>query len=220
MVVAMNYKKRISVVLLAVAVLLSFSVSLHAEKYKIIHITNGGSVIIGGVKKKKNDTFDDTEKISWSNGILKLHIKNVRTGREEHFALAELIKNKERTIQEANNRLARLATKGQFSNNQRDLFLVDSIHIKADEVRENLHTIAEWVTIKGDTISSPVYRTSNNLFYIITSSIYQGQIPPDSILLTIRQFNADRSYNNLVYRDLKVFHIPFKEKVKKRKKYK
>lgn len=216
----MKTKKMKSAVLLAFA--LSFSVSLHAEKYKIVKIEQGSSIIIGGVKKKENDTFDDTEKIDWSNNAwIRIHIKCIRTGREEFHNLGELIINKDKTIKEANQRMAKLAAKGRSGVYQRNYCLSDSVHIQAyDEEMENVQTIAEWVTIKGDTISSPVYRTSDNRHYIITSSIYQGQTPPDSILLTIRQISADRNYNNLVYRDLKVFHIPYKEKVNKRKKHK
>ena len=197
-----------------------FSASLNAEKYRIKKIVGCSSIIIGGVKKKKGDIFNDTEKITYG-AARKLYVICVKTGQEKTWVLKELDKYKIRTIEEEDIRLASLATKSQFSIKQREYFLVDSIHIPAYEVRENQYAITEWITINGDTISAPINRTSDKLFYIVTSSIYNDLTPPDSILLTIREINKTNGYNNPIYRNLKVFFdIPSSPKMRKKKKKK
>jgi len=198
-------------------VALFLSASLNAEKYKISLIENGSSVVIGGKKLKKNDVFDSEDRVSWQKFWLRIHAKSIRSGRERVFLVAELMMKGMHSLQEAMQGTTQLATKGQSVAGQQDYFLMASIHIPAGDVNSNLQEVAEWKTGDGQLCSTPLYRTPDNRFYIVTPDIYKGHTPPDSLFLTIRRLDAQGSFEEPLFKDLKVFYVEPKKTRKKKK---
>lgn len=190
------------------------SVGSMAERYTIVFL-NTPSVKIGGNLLKLGDSFDDQEIISWTDNdkqmmkvkdgkgrvykITRRGFKKYEKGNASIKSLAEFLIHEQY-----------LGTRDKDSRKhytEQEFYLTDTLHFQTFSEKINcMGTEAVWYK-DGKEITTPITRTVDGLFYVVSLSIYKDEVPCD-IKLGIREYNDALNWVNNIYQDIPIIYIP------------
>ena len=89
-----------------------------------------------------------------------------------------------------------------------DHYLTDTLQFSASTIFEpNIRCEAVWTKGKKKIIT-PINRTKDGKYYIITTDIYKDKKPCD-IKLSIREIDDDLNWVNMVYQNIPIIYIPY-----------
>lgn len=182
--------------------------------YRIISV-NTPTIRIGQKVMKKGDVFYDTDTIHW--------IKDIR-----HRIVAEAVGKPDDRFIFVHNDFKKYQKEGVKTvfdffkvqqlgirgiNVQRrhyseiDHYLTDTLQFAATTPYEpNIRCEAVWMNGKKKIVT-PINRTSDGKFYIVTPEIYKDKEPCD-IKLSIREIDEELNWVNMVYQNIPIIYIP------------
>lgn len=220
----MEKKNKIMVLLTLLFLVVSSTGYAKTEKYLIVFM-NCQSIKFGNHKMKQGNIVSEDLEIKWTSSRQRLIVKNTSTQEEYKIdsycvgdknakSLKDIIEKNLYSSKKDNRVLIRdehLGKRGSspsshYSNY--DYLLMDSLHFQAfGHTNSNMRAEAVWNNQKGTPIVTPVNRTSDGKFYIITPAIFKGEKPQD-VKLTIREVNDEQNWTNRVYKDISIIYIP------------
>lgn len=191
-----------------------------ARRFKVVELYNCKSIQIGQKKLKENDEFNGGETIHWTHALQMIKFQELKDGK----IIPPIYKRTghDFELQKANS-IIDLLTKEislghrSTSNNEQyyaDVphYLADSLHIPTKNMAWEEHVAeAIWNLDDGTEVITPITRTPDGKFYVITPAIYKTHTPRD-IKLSIREHDVHNNYINNVYRDYPIIYIPRKLK--------
>ena len=207
------WKKIVSIVFLLFCTFLL--PATNAQEYKIIDLVNCSSIKIGKQVLYEEDKFNYGEPVYWKSADEAMRLKS-NTGEIRMFAQDGFVKYKVKSLKEflakENSLAGRGAIKGTVHYRNRDYYLVDSLHFKAnDDMDSTLIVEAIWSYADGQQKVTRIQRTEDSKYYVVTPEIF-GNHPQHRILLSIRERDEDYDYIDNVYRDIPIIYIPRKYK--------
>ena len=194
----------------AIIICMVFASACIADNYKITYIHNYSTVNIGGHLLKVNDSFSDKMPIKWRPQQF-FRAKNGTV--ERYFTQKAFSKLGAKSVKDYLSQEKVLYVRGndQASNHysQKDHYLADSLHFKAEPTEPGMY--AEGVCfLDGQEIVTPISRTADGAFYIITPDIFGGHTPQD-VKLDIRERNESGDWIENVYSNIPIIAIPLIE---------
>lgn len=220
----MEKKNKIKVLLTLLFLVATNTGYAKTEKYLIVFM-NCQSIIFGNQKMRQGNIVSEDMVIKWTNSRQRIIVKNTSSheeykidsycvGNKNAKSLKDIIEKNLYSSKEDNRVLIRdehLGKRGASSSSHYsnyDYLLMDSLHFETfSSPNSNIRAEAVWNTKKGTPIVTPVSRTPNGKFYIITPSIFKGEKPQD-VKLTIREVNDEQNWTNRVYKDISIIFIP------------
>jgi hypothetical protein len=181
--------------------------------FRIISV-NTPTIRIGHRVMKKGDVFYDTDTIHW--------IKDIR-----HRIVAETVEKPCDRFLFVHNDFKKYQKEGvktvfDFFKVQQlgirginvhrrhysevDHYLTDTLQFAAPPYEANIRCEAVWTNGKK-IIVTPISRTADGKFYIVTPEIYKGKKPCD-IKLSIREIDEELNWVNMVYQNIPIIYIP------------
>lgn len=186
---------------------------LFAKKYRIIFL-NTNSIKIGNRFLHEQDVFNDNEEIHWTDLRQKMEVENVNNPSEQHTltkhgfleykdegvkSLLDLIKVQSLGTRDMNG--------GQKHYSEIYHYLTDTLMFPTTtRVDPSIRCEAVWIKGKKEIVT-PVKRSQDGRFYIISLDIYKGKKPCD-INLDIREVNEQIKWVNNVYKGIPIVYIP------------
>ena len=189
------------------------SLSIYAKKYVIVRLWNCKTINIGGKNLKKGDTFDGKSTINWTNARQLIEVKELHTNKVIKVTGMGFEKQNTTNLSDM---LIRQNSLGHRSFNNKELYykntdyyLTDSLHIPTlDPVNSSNIAEAVWLN-KGKEVVTPISRTTDGKFYIITKKIYKNN-PPKDVLIDIRERDMEIDWENNIYSGIAIKFIPKK----------
>ena len=183
------------------------------EKYRI-EFMNCKRILVGDKWLKQFDTFDSSMKIHWKNGRQYLRVRCLKNQKEYGLNMDSFIEAKVQTLSDFLIKSNSVSTRGYSSSqhySQVRHYLVDSLHFQAfDEPQSDVVTEAIWQHPDGKKYVTPVQRTSDDAFYIITRETLGFSNPPDSLFLDIQERSTKDNWTNRIYRKIPIRCLPLK----------
>ncbi|MBR3079384.1 MAG: hypothetical protein IKH01_06160 [Prevotella sp.] len=186
------------------------SLPVNAKKYRILELINCNSIKIGKRVLKEQSVFDDRDTIYWKSSSEAMRVID-SFGVKRVYAEKGFVKYKVASLAAFLTKEKGLAGRGRSQGpvhyRNRDYYLVDSLHFKANTEQDTtLVTEAMWSSDDKQVITR-IQRTEDGKFYVITPEIFGDQTPRD-ILLNIRERDEDYEYIDNVYKAIPVIYIP------------
>ena len=205
--------KKVIIVRLAIILMGLLNVQLvevHAKKYQIKKLWNCKSIVIGEKKMKEGDYFSDGLTIHWTNSRQMMEIIEVPSGKITKIAKKGFDDHKAKSLWDfftsVNSAGHRSFTNGHYYT-ENYYYLADSLHIPTME-NADPNTISEAIwEYNGEQIVTPIQRTNDGKFYIITQAIYKNKEPGD-VNLIIREREDGLDWINNVYQGIPITYIP------------
>lgn len=181
-----------------------------ADRYEITYLHNSKYIKIGNRKVRKGGQFDESEAISWKQCHF-MRARNLKTGVEKAFSDKAFRKYGVNNVGEFVTKERTLYTRGfqtsaHYYKNV-DHYLADSLHVDAfSEPKADMLVEAVWTTERGQEVATPLQRTADGRYYIITPAIFGSRTPRD-VKITIRERSLDGSWTDNVYNDFPIVVI-------------
>lgn len=200
---------RHSLMLLMAICLLGVS-DVWADRYEITYLHNSKYIKIGNRKVRKGGQFDESEAISWKQCHF-MRARNLKTGVEKAFSDKAFRKHGVSSVGEFVTKERTLYTRGTQTTahyyKNVDHYLADSLHVEAfSEPQDDMAVECVWTTEKGQEVMTPLQRTADGRYYIITPAIFGSRTPRD-VKITIRERSLDGSWTDNVYNDFPIVVI-------------
>lgn len=183
-------------------------------KYRIISV-NTPSIRIGHKVMKKGDVFNDTDTIYWIKDIRhKIVAETVKAPYDRYeFVHNDFKKYQKEGVKSVFDffQVQQLGTRGINAQRKHysefDHYLSDTLLFSATTPYESdIRCEAVW-SIGKKAIVTPVKRTPDGKFYIITLEIFKGK-KPRNIKLSIREIDENLEWVNMVYQNIPIMYIP------------
>ena len=201
-------------IILTLLMLIPAVVKLQAgepEKYRI-EFMNCKRILVGNKWLKNNDTFEDPMTIHWKNGKQYLRVRSLKTQKEYGLNMDAFIEAKVQNLRDFLIKTNSVSTRGRsrFQHYSQVVhYLVDSLQFQAfEEPQPDVVTEAIWQQRNGSKHVTPIQRTPDNKFYIITRDVLGAETPPDSLLLDIQERSIKENWRNRVYRQIPIRCLP------------
>lgn len=200
---------RHSLMLLMAICLLGVS-DVWADRYEITYLHNSKYIKIGNRKVRIGGQFDEGEAISWKQCHF-MRARNLKTGVEKAFSDKAFRKHGVSSVGEFVTKERTLYTRGSHMTahyyKNVDHYLADSLHVDAfSEPQADMLVEAVWTTERGQEVATPLQRTADGRYYIITPAIFGSRTPRD-VNITIRERSLDGSWTDNVYNDFPIVVI-------------
>lgn len=220
----MEKKNRIKVLLTLLLLFVSITGYAKPEKYVIVFM-NCQSIKFGKHKMHQGSVVVDDLEIKWTSSRQRIIVKNSNTQEEYKIdsyrigdknakSLKDIIEKNLYSSKEDNRVLIRDEHLGKRGSSQSshysnyDYLLMDSLLFECfDHAKGNMRTEAVWNSKDGTPIVTPVNKTPDGKFYVITPTIFKKEKPQD-VKLTIREVNDEQNWTNRVYKDISIIYIP------------
>lgn len=189
------------------------SMHIYAQEYVIVRLWNCKSINIGGKNLKKGDRFHGKSTIKWVNARQLIEVKELHTNKVIKVTGMGFEKQ---NVTNLSDMLIRQNSLGHRSFNNRELYykntdyyLTDSLHIPTlNPVSSTNIAEAVWQN-NGKEVVTPISRTTDGKFYIITPKIYGNHAPQD-VLIDIRERSTEIDWENNIYSEIAIKFIPKK----------
>ncbi len=199
--------------MIIIGILLCIPAVSFSKNYRILFL-NTNSIRIGNKVLHEQDVFSDTEEIHWKDLRQMMEVQNVSNPSEKHtltkHGFIECKKDGVKSLLDFI-KVQSLGTRntegGKKHYSEIYHYLVDTLMFPTT-TREDSSIRCEAAWIKGKKeIVTPVKRSPDGRFYIISLDIYKGKKPCD-INLDIREVNEQIKWVNNVYKGIPIVYIP------------
>lgn len=192
---------------------LCFSSVLFSKNYRIVTL-NTYSIKIGNRMLHEQDVFSDTEEIHWKDLRQMMEVQNVDNPSEKHTLTKHgFMEYKKEGVKTLSGfiKIQSLGTRdlnsGKKHYSEIYHYLVDTLMFPTT-TREDASIRCEAVWVKGkNQMVTPLKRSPDGKFYIISLDIFKGTKPCD-INLDIREVNDQINWINNVYKCIPIVYIP------------
>lgn len=220
----MEKNNKIKILLTLLFFVVSITGYAKTEKYLIVFM-NCQSIKFGNQKMRLGSIVSDDLEVKWTSSRQRIIVKNISTQKEYKIdsyclgdknakSLKDIIDNHLYSSKKGNRVLIRDEHLGKRGSSQSshysnyEYLLMDSLHFETfGNSNSNMRAEAVWNNKKGTPIVTPVNRTPDGKFYVITPAIFKGEKPQD-VKLTIREINDEQNWTNRVYKDICIIYIP------------
>lgn len=201
-------------------IMLSFSNPssiIFAKKFQIQKLWNCKSIRIGEKRLKEKSIFDDSQDIHWTNALQLMEVVDIENGNVIRVTQRGFEKYEAKTLAELMTKEKSLGhrsyTNGKEYYANRDYYLIDSLHFAVlDEIDDKCISEVVW-KYKDQEVVSPIKRTDDGKFYIVTPDIF-GSFTPCDVDIDIRDRATDQDWINNVYHRIHIIFIPQLKKYK------
>lgn len=194
--------------------LTSVAIGVKAEQYTILFL-NTPRIKIGEKWLKQGDSFDNKDIIYWTNNDKQMMKVKDNSGKvykisRRGFLAYEKNGTSIKSLSDFLMHEQYLGTRGdelQKYYTEQEYYLVDTLHFQTfSEKNDNMRIEAVWM--KGDKkIITPIERTADGKFYVISLEVYKDEQPCD-MRLGIRERNDALNWVNNIYQDIPIIYIP------------
>lgn len=210
-----SLKKALFTYLLLVMPTILYAGGNNPVAYRILHV-NTPTIRIGHKILRKGDIFYDSDTIFWiKDNRHKMDVETVKAPHKKYILTHHEFKKYEKegvkTIFDFI-KIQHLGTRGVNARKEHysevDHYLTDTLQFSASTIFEpNIRCEAVWTKGKKKIIT-PINRTKDGKYYIITTDIYKDKKPCD-IKLSIREIDDDLNWVNMVYQNIPIIYIPY-----------
>ena len=183
--------------------------NLAAKNYRILKLWNCKNIRIGNKIMKKGSVFSDHQMIYWTDARQLIMVEPINGGSALKISKHGFDKYEAKTLIELLTKEKNMGHRSLLGKHytDRDYYLADSLHFKViDKTNKGFIAEAVWEN-EGNQIVTPIERTPDGQYYIITPRIF-GQYTPRDIHLDIRERDISIDLINYVYRQVSIIYIP------------
>lgn len=186
---------------------------LSSKNYRILFL-NTNSIKIGDRVLHEQEVFSDTEEIHWKDLRQMMKVQNVNNPSEKYTLTKHGFKEYKKDGVKSLLDFIKVHSLGTRDTNYGKKHYSEIYHYLTDTLmfptttREDssIRCEAVWINGKKEMVT-PVKRSSDGNFYIISLEIYKGKKPCD-INLDIREVNEQIKWKSNVYKSIPIVYIP------------
>ena len=208
----MEYWKTISISALIAFVVMVQTVK--ADKYEVLY-TNSKNITINGQKVYKGLTFDDKSSIVWMSDNQAISVLNLTTKRVQVIPAKRYKEKKAESLIDYIHKIfsyniKHLSTRDYeraFTFNDTIYYLLDTLRINAGKTYNSNLSNEVIIRMDGETIITPIKKTSNKDEFILTRKIW-GTKQPQPVYVDIIETDKQRSWTYFLYKKLYIVPLP------------